>query len=223
MHYQWDFSQVTLQLPLLIEGLQGTAVLVAWSLLAAVPLGLALAMMRLAPQPLLRHFASIYVAFFRSAPAIVLIYWFYFAAPILLAFRPAPLTSAVLAISLQSAAFFCEVFRAGIQGVDRGQWEAAAVLGMRGWTRFRVIILPQALRHVLPALMNRLIDLIKTTTLASVISYGEVVYNAGRISSLTFRPLETFTLLGALFFAVLAVISLAAKWLESHWQAEHRP
>lgn len=222
MHYQWDFSQVIHQLPLLLSGLQGTVVLVAWSMLVAIPLGLLLALMRLSPQGLLRHVAGIYVAFFRSAPAIVLIYWFFFAAPILLSFRPAPLTSAVMAISLQAAAFFCEVFRAGIQGVDRGQWEASAVLGMRGWTRFRIIILPQALRHVLPALMNRLIDLIKTTTLASVISYGEVVYNAGRISSLTFRPLETFTLLGGLFFILLSVIALLAKWLEHRWQSGRR-
>ena len=222
MHYQWDFSQVFRQLPLLIEGLQGTLVLVAWSLLVAIPLGLLLALMRLSPMALLRHLAGIYVAFFRSAPAIVLIYWFFFAAPILLTFKPAPITSAVLAISLQAAAFFCEVFRAGIQGVDRGQWEAAAALNMRGLTRFRVIIFPQALRHVMPAVMNRLIDLVKTTTLASVISYSEVVYNAGRIASQTFRPLETFTLLGALFFVVLSVLSLAANWLEQRWQQERR-
>lgn len=222
MHYQWDFSQVFRQLPLLIDGLQGTLVLVAWSLLVAIPLGLLLALMRLSPMAPLRHLAGAYVAFFRSAPAIVLIYWFFFAAPILLAFKPAPITSAVLAISLQAAAFFCEVFRAGLQGVDRGQWQAAAALNMRGLTRFRVIIFPQALRHVMPAVMNRLIDLVKTTTLASVISYSEVVYNAGRISSQTFRPLETFTLLGALFFIVLSVLSLAANWLEQRWQKERR-
>lgn len=220
MHYQWDFSQVFRQLPLWLDGLQGTLVLMLWSLVVAVPLGLLLATLRLSSTTVLRNIACIYVAFFRSAPAIVLIYWFFFAAPILLAFKPAPITSAVLAISLQAAAFFCEVFRAGIQGVDRGQWEAAAALNMRGFTRFRVIILPQALRHVLPAFMNRLIDLIKTTTLASVISYSEVVYNAGRIASQTFRPLETFTLLGAMFFVLLTMISLAARWLEQRWQGE---
>lgn len=222
MHYQWDFSQVFRQLPLLADGLQGTLVLVAWSLLVAIPLGLLLALMRLSPLALIRHLAAIYVAFFRSAPAIVLIYWFFFAAPILLGFKPASITSAVLAISLQAAAFFCEVFRAGIQGVDRGQWEAAAALNMRGVARFRLIILPQALRHVMPAVMNRLIDLIKTTTLASAISYSEVVYNAGRIASQTFRPLETFTVLGALFFILLSILSLAARWLERRWQQEHR-
>ena len=132
-------------------------------------------------------------------------------------FGPAPLTSAVRASGLQAAACFCEVFRAGIQGVDRGQWEAAAALNMRGWTRFRLIVLPQALRHVMPAFMNRLIDLIKTTTLASVIGFSEVVYNAGRISSQTFRPLETFTPLGGLFFVLLAMISLAARGLERRW------
>lgn len=222
MHYQWEFSQVLRLLPLLLEGLEGTLLLVAWSLLAAVPLGLLLAVLRLSPSAILRALAGLYVAFFRSAPAIVLIYWFFFAAPILFAFRPAPLTSAVLAIGLQAAAFFCEVFRAGIQGVDRGQWEAAAALNMRGWTRFRLIVLPQALRHVMPAFMNRLIDLIKTTTLASVIGFSEVVYNAGRISSQTFRPLETFTLLGGLFFVLLAIISLGARGLERRWQQEAR-
>lgn len=214
MHYHWDFSLVFLRLPLLLSGMKGTLLLIGWSVLFSVPAGLLLATLRLSRWRVLRALVISYVAIFRSVPALVLLYWFFFAAPVLLHFRPAALTSAVIAISLQSAAFFTEVFRAGISGVDRGQWEAAAVLNMPKFTGFRLIILPQAVRQVFPAMMNRLIDLIKTTTLASVIGYGEVVYQAGLISSQTFRPLETFTVLGGLFFVFLAVIDVVARIFE---------
>lgn len=222
MEYVWDFAPVFGQADLFLTGARGTVELVFYSLLYAVPLGLLLAVLRLSRYGAARHLAGIYVEFFRSAPAIVLIYWFFFAAPVALSFRPQPITSAVLAISLQSAAFFCEVFRAGIKGVDRGQWEASSALGMSRGTCFFSIVLPQAFRHILPSFVNRLIDLIKTTTLASVISYSELVYNAGRVSSHTYRPLETFTLLGGVFFVILALLSLVANRLEARLQQGKR-
>lgn len=214
MTYQWDFSQVFRNMDLLLSGLWGTGVLMAWSLVVAVPLGLLLAVMRMSRIPVIPHLAGIYVEFFRSAPAIVLIYWFFFSLPILIGLNFPPLTAAVLAVGLQAAAFLCEVFRSGIVAVPQGQWEASAALGMTRQSQFFSIVLPQAIRHMVPVFLIRIIDLLKNTTLASVIAYTEVVYTASQVASRTFRPIETFTILGGVFFVIIFCISRVARWYE---------
>lgn len=214
MPYEWDFAVVLRNTDLLLEGLLGTLRLVALGLLVAVPLGLLLAVVRISRLPVLRHLAGVYVEFFRAAPSIVLVYWFFFALPILLGLTFTPLAASVLAVGLQSAAFMCEVFRGGIDSVPKGQWEAAKALALGPAQRFGSIILPQALRNLTPVFLNRVIDLVKTTALAATIAYTEVVYSAFRISAATFRPIETFTVLGGIFFALIFVISMAARLLE---------
>ncbi|MFC0219387.1 polar amino acid transport system permease protein [Pseudochelatococcus lubricantis] len=221
MNYEWDFAPVFRNIDLLVQGAYGTFVLVALSLAVALPLGLVLALLRMSRIPVVGHLAGCYVEIFRSAPAIVLIYWFFFAFPMVVGLRFSPTTAAVLAVGLQSAAFFCEVFRAGIGAVPRGQWEAASALGMRKRTLFVSIILPQAVRNMLPIFLNRLIDVIKTTALASIIAYGEIVYQASQISSRTYRPIETYTVLGGIFFVVIFIISLISRQLERRLQRAH--
>jgi len=215
MKYEWDFAPVLRNADLLLAGALGTLELVALSLLVAAPLGLLLAVVRLRQVPVLRHVAGIFVEFFRSAPSIVLIYWFFFALPILAGLEFSPTSAAVLAVGLQASAFLCEVFRGAIAAVPRGQWEVAQALGMGSRTVFLSIILPQAVRNCLPVLLNRLIDLIKTTALAATIAYSEIVYAAFRISSATYRPIETFTVLGGIFFVAIFALSRLSALLES--------
>ncbi|GLU30041.1 amino acid ABC transporter permease [Brucella sp. NBRC 12950] len=221
MSYQWDFGPVFRNYDLLIEGAYGTLVLVVLSMIVALPLGLALALLRLSRIPFLSQAAAVYVEIFRAAPAIVLIYWFFFALPMIVGLNFSPTTAAVLAVGLQSAAFFCEVFRSGIGAVAKGQWEAALALGMKRRSLFTSIILPQAMRNMLPIFLTRVIDLIKTTTLASIITYGEIVYKASLISSRTFRPIETFTVLGAIFFVVIFILSMISRGFERRLQKAH--
>lgn len=212
--YEWNFGPVFRNADILVQGAYGTVQLVALSLILAVPLGLLLASVRLARIPVLSQIATIYVEFFRAAPSIVLIYWCFFALPVLAGVQFTPILASVLAVGLQAAAFLCEVFRGGIAAVPKGQWEAARALGMELRPVFFSIILPQALRNTLPVFLNRLIDLIKTTALAATIAYSEIVYAAFRISSTTYRPIETFTVLGGIFFVVIFLISLCARLLE---------
>jgi polar amino acid transport system permease protein len=214
LHYEWNFGPVLRNADILLAGAIGTVQLVVLSLLLAVPLGLALAAVRLGRIPVVSQLATIYVEFFRAAPSIVLIYWCFFALPVLVSVQFSPLTAAVLAVGLQAAAFLCEVFRSGIASIPKGQWEASRALGMDLKSIFGSIILPQAIRNMLPVFLNRLIDLIKTTALAAAIAYSEIVYAAFMISSSTYRPIETFTVLGVIFFVVIFTISLGTRVLE---------
>lgn len=214
MNYEWDFAPVLRHSDLLLTGAVGTAKLVILSLMVATPIGLLLAIIRIRRTPVLRHVAGIFVEFFRSAPSIVLIYWFFFALPILAGLEFTPTSAAVLAVGLQASAFLCEVFRGAIAAVPSGQWEVAQALGMNGRSAFSSIILPQAIRNSLPVLLIRLIDLIKTTALAATIAYSEIVYAAFQISSATYRPIETFTVLGAIFFVTIFALSLIAAQVE---------
>lgn len=216
MGYEWNFGPVFANLGLLLQGALGTFELVAWSLLVAIPLGLVLALVRLARVPVVNHVAGVYVEIFRSAPSIVLIYWFYFALPVLLGLQFTPTVASVLAVGLQASAFMCEVFRGGIGAIPKGQWESSRALGMSTKSAFVTIVMPQVFRNILPVTLNRVIDLIKTTALAATIAYSEVVYSAMRVSSMTYRPLETFTVLGLMFFVVIFILSQCARVLEWH-------
>lgn len=221
MNYQWDFSPVLRDYPMLIDGAIGTAILVVLALALALPLGLALAVLWMSKIPVVSHLAMAIAQVFRAAPAIVLIYWFYFAFPMIMGVNFTSRMAATLAIGLQSAAFFCEIFRSGIGSVAKGQWEASLALGMKRQSLFFSIILPQAFRNMLPTFFTRVIDLIKATTLASIITYGEIVYQASQISSKTYRPIETYTVLGLIFFVVIFALSLISRYFEARLQRAH--
>ena len=214
MGYTWDFSVVWRNSGLLFDGFARTALLTAACLAVAVPLGLALALMRLSRISFLRFVALAYVNFFRAAPALVLIVWFYFAFPVLINVEMDPFEAAILAIGLQSAAYMAEVFRGGMQAVRRGQWEAADAIGLGRADTIRLIILPQAVRLMIPVFLIRFAELVKATTLAGVIAYGETVYMANEISSETYRPLETFTTIALLFFTLIFGITSLSRLVE---------
>ena len=158
--------------------------------------------------------ATAFVEFFRNTPVLVQILWFYYALPILLPFEISPLTAAALGISLNSAAFSAEIYRGGIESIDRGQAEAARALGMTGAQAMRRIVLPQALRRMLPALTNRGIEIFKMTTLASAIAYVELLQQGKLLASLNFNPIETYTVIAVVFFLCLFPLVQATYALE---------
>lgn len=214
MHYEWDFNVVLSFSGLLIAGAKNTLILILSSLAVALPLGLALCLARIAQIPVLSSLAVIYIEIFRSSAVFVLLMWFYFAFPILINTDLTPLQAATLAIGLQAASYFAEVFRAGIQSVHFGQWDAARSIGMRYGRTLLYVVLPQAIRRMLPVFLSRLIELIKATSLASAISYSELVGEANQIASTTYRPIETFSLLALIYFVVLFFLSQATRRLE---------
>jgi polar amino acid transport system permease protein len=212
--YRWDFVSVLNNWPALASGFLATLQLFAVCAVFGLGLGLVVALLRRSRHSPVRWVAVGFIEFFRNTPVLVQILWFYFALPILLPVSISPFAAAVLGISLNSAAYSAEIYRAGIQSIEPSQWEAASALGMSMQQGMRRIILPQAFRRILPALTNRGIEIFKMTTLASVVAYAETIGQAKLIASLNFNPLETYLVVAALFFVFLYPLVLATYALE---------
>lgn len=133
-----------------------------------------------------------------------------------------PFTAALLALSVQSGAFFAEIFRGGIVSIEKGQWEGGRALGMTQTRLMSRIILPQAVRRMIPPLMERSFELVKTTALAATLAYSELLYRAMVIASQSFRPLEIYTAVAVLFFLVLFLASLGMRQVEAALRRGHR-
>jgi polar amino acid transport system permease protein len=215
MPYQWEFGVVWAHFPELLAGLRGTLEITLAALAFGLPLGLVFASLRLAASRALRALATAYIAVFRTTPPLVQLFWIYFALPILVDIRLDSYSAAVIALSLQSGAFFAEVFRGGIESVERGQWEAGRALGMNRARLMQRVVLPIAVKRMMPAFLERVIELMKTTSLVSAIAYADLLYTAMVLSSKTFRPLEIFTTVALVYFAVLFAVSLATRRLEA--------
>jgi polar amino acid transport system permease protein len=199
----WDFASIYGNREALLAGAVGTLHLFSISLVCGLGLGLVVGMGRYARSRLLYWPATVFVEFFRNTPVLVQMLWFYFALPILMPFEISPLAAATLGISLNAAAFSAEIYRGGIQSIEPGQWDGARALGM-GWGQaMRRIILPQALKRMLPALTNRAIEIFKVSTLASAVAYVELLQQAKLIASLNFNPIEAYTTVAAIFFLFL--------------------
>lgn len=214
MDYAWNFSVVWRNLPMLLEGLQGSLQITALALLLGLALGLLAAPFRMSSHPLLRLPAVVYINVFRSTPPLVQLFWFFYAFPILIGVRFRPFEAAVLTLSLQSGAFFAEIFRAGIQSVERGQWEASRALGMNYLSMMRRVILPQAVKRMVLAFFERAIELFKTTTLVSTIAFADLLYQATVLTSQTFRPLEIYTAIAVMYFVVITTASVGVRGME---------
>jgi polar amino acid transport system permease protein len=203
MGQAWDFSTVFANSDALIVGAIGTVRLFAICLVAGLGLGLLVGLARYARSRWLNMPASVFVEFFRNTPVLVQMLWFYFALPILVPFEISSLAAASLGISLNTAAFSAEIYRGGIQSIERGQWDGARAIGM-GWGQaMRRIILPQALKRMTPALTNRAIEVFKMTTLASAVAYVELLQQGKLIASLNFNPIEAYTTIAVIFFVFL--------------------
>jgi polar amino acid transport system permease protein len=212
--YRWDFAPVLAHADLLAAGLLNTLRVTGTALVVGVALGLALALLRLSRRRLASWPAGFVIEVFRTTPPLVQLFWFYFALPLVAGIEMTPFMAAATTFSIQSAAFFAEVFRAGIASVERGQWEAARAIGMTRPQALRRVVLPQAVKRMIPAFMERAIELMKTTTLVATISYADLLYAANEISQRSFRPLEAFTVAALAYFVVIFAASQAARRVE---------
>jgi polar amino acid transport system permease protein len=200
---RWDFASVFANTDALLAGAVGTVHIFAICLVLGLSLGLVVGLGRYARTKWLYLPATAFVEFFRNTPVLVQILWFYFAMPLLVPFSIGPLAAASLGISLNSAAFSAEIYRAGIQSIERGQWDGARALGMRWGQAMRRIILPQAIKRMMPALTNRAIEIFKMSTLASAVAYVELLQQAKLIASLNFNPIEAYSAVAVIFFVFL--------------------
>lgn len=212
--HEWDFISVFRDMDLLLLGLINTLKVTGLALFFGIPLGLVLALSRLTSFKPLSMFAAFIIEFFRTTPPLVQLFWFFFALPILVDIRMTPLIAAVFTFSIQSSAFFAEIFRSGIQSIDKGQWEGAKAIGMSYLQSMRRIILPQAVKRMIPAFMERSIELLKTTTLVSTVAYTDLMYQANDLAQKTFKPLEVYTVVAVMYFLLIFVFSQLSLLLE---------
>jgi polar amino acid transport system permease protein len=214
MSYTWNFDVVSRSWDLLLFGLWNSICLTVASFVLGLPLGLGLALARLSHRRMLAGFAGGYVDVFRATPSLVQLYWFYFALPQLLNIQLAPFTAALLTLTCLSSAFVAEIFRGGINSLDRGQWDGARAIGMSYRQAMRRVILPQAIKRMLPIFLERAIELFKTSTIASVISFPELLFVAQDLSFRTYRTLEVYTVVAMIFMVTLIVLSQLTRLLE---------
>jgi len=204
--FDWAYARDIL--PTLASALTITIQATVLGMLLAVTLGLVLAMARRAPWPVLAYPVAFVVEFVRSTPLLVQMYFLFYVLPTV-GVRLSPLTTGILALGVHYAAYCAEVYRAGIEGVPRGQLEAARALNLSPWRTTVDIVLPQAIPPVVPALGNYLVAMFKDTPLLSAITVVELLQQSKIIGSTTFRYTEPLTLVGVFFLA----LSLAAAWI----------
>jgi polar amino acid transport system permease protein len=213
----FDWSVVTANAGLLAEGAAVTIGLAVATMAIAVPGGIALASMRLSGIRPLVVLSACFTEFFRNLPLILVIYAAYYIMPIALDLRLPAFVTGLAALSLNVSAYNGETFRAGIVSIRRGQGEAALALGFSRWQTMKEIILPQAVRRVLPVLASTWVSLFKDTSLVSVISVGELAFTAMRIRSQTFRVLEMLTAMAAIYWAMGYPQAKLVDWIERRY------
>lgn len=216
MTYNWNFHDVFVNWWALAIGVAGTLKLFAVCLVLGMSIGLVVALGRRSRNRPVRWLSTLFVEFFRNTPVLVQILWFYYALPMLVPIEISPFLAAILGISLNSAAYSAEIYRGGIQSIEPGQWEAARAIGMTGLQSLRRIILPQAIRRILPALTNRGVEIFKMSTLASVVAYVELLQQGKLVASLNFNPLEVYTVVAAIFLIILYPIVRLTYAVERH-------
>jgi polar amino acid transport system permease protein len=200
-------------LPELIAAAGNTLRMAIFAFLVAISLGLILALTRLSGRPILAGVAAFYVEIIRGAPALALLFLIYFGLPSLGLVLPAFL-AAVVGLGMNGGAYVSEIYRAGIGAVDRGQREAAQTIGMTSGQTMRYVILPQAVRIVLPPIGNYAIGLLKDTSVASLIGASELTLRARDLSSEYFMPMQIYILSGAIYFIMAAPLSAGVRYLE---------
>jgi polar amino acid transport system permease protein len=229
--FQWDVVGEYLFAAPILQGLTSTLMLTAASMTIGILLGIVLAVARLSPNVLISRAAWVYSWFFRGTPLIVqLLFWFFFSAlyptiafgvpfgPELFALKTndliTPLTAALLGLSLNEGAYMSEIVRAGIIAVPRGQTEAAEAIGMTRLQAMRRVVLPQAMRVIIPPTGNEVIGMLKNTSLVIVIGYAELMTVASNIYARTFQTIPLLIVAALWYLVLTAVLSIGQYYIE---------
>ncbi len=195
-------------------GLWITVVVSVVSLGIGAAIGLLACIGKLTERGIGYHMASGFIDFFRTVPEVVIIFWVYYCLPILMGITISAEACGIIALSLFAGAFLAEIFRAGVLAVPHGQVEASHALGIPTYHMWRKIILPVAVRRMVPAFMNFLTDLVKASALLSAIGISELFYQASVLGNTTYRHMEFFTAIAVLYFAIIFPISVYARRAE---------
>ena len=214
MPYQFRFDVVWANKGFLLSGVVLTLYVTAAALAIGVVAGLIVGIARVSRRKWLNRPALGYVEVFRNTPALVQLIWVYYCLPLFTGVNLSATVSCIVALALNGSAYLAEIFRGGIQGVDRGQVEAARALGISYAKTMRKIVLPQAFRRMIPPMVNETVALLKFSSLVSILGVADLTYQAQVLSTTTFRPLEIFTGIAVVYFALCTSLSYVAGRLE---------
>ncbi len=212
--YHWDFYTVAQSFDLFLMGLWTTFLYTVGSILIGIVVGLLTAFARLSRWAALRFAARAYQEIFRCTPLLVQIMWAYYALPLIIGITIPNYIAGLMMLSLYVGSFYGEIFRGGINAIDKGQKEAALATGMSGAQAMYHIIMPQAVKKMLPAFINQSVIQVKNTSLLYAISIAELTYMTYVVNGETYRPMEAYTLTALLYFALLFPLTQFADYFE---------
>lgn len=197
-----------------LSGLVGTLWISAVTVVLGTMLGMLIALMRMGKSKVLNIIADAYIEILRGTPILLQLYFFWIGLPKIMPFELSDTACIVTALVVNSSAYISEIIRAGISAVDKGQWEAAKSLGLSNKNMMVRVIMPQAVKNILPALCNEFISTVKGTSLASVFFVGELMTSFKTVQSATFLALQSLTIVGIIYFILNFVLSKLLKLLE---------
>ena len=198
----WNMYHMTF-----LKGLGGTLWISALTVFFGTLLGMLIALMRMGKSSFFRSIADIYIEVLRGTPILLQLYFFWIGLPKLIPYELTDTQCILTALIVNASAYISEIIRAGINAVDKGQWEAARAVGLTETHSMTRVILPQAVKNILPALCNEFISTVKGTSLASVFFVGELMTSQRTVQSATFLALESLTIVGIIYFVVNFVLS----------------
>jgi polar amino acid transport system permease protein len=212
--YQWHFDIVWGYRWLFLTGTAVTIGLTIAIVILGMVVGLIAGIAQISRSPVLRWLSWAYIEMFRLTPLLVLLLWFYYALPIMTGIKLDALPAAIVTLSLYGGSFYAEVIRGGIVSIEPGQSEAGLALGMMPARVMRRIVLPQAIKRMIPPLMNQSIIQFKNTSLVSVLAVPDLLYQGQIVAMDTYRALETYTLIAAIYVVVLLPLTAIVKRAE---------
>ena len=203
-------------LKFLLSGLTTTIYISVVSIVISMFLGLIVAIPSLAKNKFLTYINIGYVEIVRAVPLLVLILWIYYGLPIMTGISFSPFVSGIIALAISESAFQAEIFRAGINSIKKAQWEAGSSLGLSFFKRLRLVILPQAIKNILPAIGNQFVYVLKMSSLVSIIGIGDLTRKANELVVTTYRPLEIYTFLILEYLILILIVSFFVRKLEKN-------
>jgi len=209
-----------INLRFLLSGLYYTILLSVTAIIISILVGLIVALPALSKNRSMRGINRFYVEMVRAIPILVLILWVYYGLPQMAGITIDVFWAGVIALAISDSAFEAEIFRAGIQSVDKGQYEASHSISLNYIDTMRFVILPQAIRRVLPALGNQLVYMLKMSSLVSVIGMQELTRKANELVVTEYRPLEVYTVLVLEYLVLILIVSAGIRWLEKRMNAD---
>ncbi|PZO81992.1 MAG: ectoine/hydroxyectoine ABC transporter permease subunit EhuD [Mesorhizobium amorphae] len=218
---EWDWEFVRQIMPVLIDGVKVTILATLLGSIVAAVIGLGIALARRSPNRLLAQSVGWAAEFIRGTPLLVQLYFIFYVLPDI-GIVLSPLVAGVIGLGLHYGTYTAEVYRAGIDNVPRGQWEAAKACNLSGRQTWTHVILPQAIPPMIPALANYFIAMFKETPLLSAITVLELMNQAKSVANSSYRYIEPITLVGGFFLAISLVSVVVLRWLERRYRVAER-